>query len=220
MNYDEYLSLSKEYIDSQQHPIKIIDQPYRPERERMEAKGFVLIDCLYGFACNPCAFSCPHGAITKSSTSTVPSIDFNKCIGCMDCVYQCPGLAIFGYNLKRDWVFLPIEYEVKENAEVFLVDNNGKVLGEGVIDKILRKPNKTHIARVKSFSLHGEDLTQVRSFIVKENYPEPFELQPYDEQVPAESYICHCDDVKMEEILEVVGERKFISIDEIKHTTR
>ena len=220
LNYDEYLSLSKEYIDSQQHPIKIIDQPYRPERERMEAKGFVLIDCLYGFACNPCAFSCPHGAITKSSTSTVPSIDFNKCIGCMDCVYQCPGLAIFGYNLKRDWVFLPIEYEVKENAEVFLVDNNGKVLGEGVIDKILRKPNKTHIARVKSFSLHGEDLTQVRSFIVKENYPEPFELQPYEEQVPAESYICHCDDVKMEEILEVVGERKFISIDEIKHTTR
>lgn len=74
LNYDDYLSLSKEYIDSQQHPIRIIDRPYMPDHERMQAKGFVLIDCLYGFACNPCAFACPQGAITKSSTSTVPSI--------------------------------------------------------------------------------------------------------------------------------------------------
>ncbi len=78
-NYNHYLEISKEYIDSQQHPIRILDKPYFPSKERME-KPFVLIDCLYGFACNPCAFSCPHGAISKSSTSTVPQIDFNKCV--------------------------------------------------------------------------------------------------------------------------------------------
>jgi len=125
MNYDEYLAVSKEYIDSQQHPKRVIDKPYMPDAERANQKPFVLIDCLYGFACNPCEFSCPHGAITKTSTSTVPHIDFDKCVGCMECVYQCPGLAIFGYNQKKDWLFLPIEYEAEVDSEVYLVDNNG-----------------------------------------------------------------------------------------------
>jgi Fe-S-cluster-containing hydrogenase component 2 len=128
-NYDEYLAISKEYIDSQQHPVRVIKEPYKPSRERAEQKPYVIIDCLYGFACNPCEFACPHGAITKTSTSTVPSIDYDKCIGCMDCVYQCPGLAIFGYAEKKNWLFLPIEYSIEEGAEVYLVDNNGKVVG-------------------------------------------------------------------------------------------
>ena len=219
-DYNEYLSTSKEYIDSQQHPLKIIEEPFIPSKERMSEKGFVLIDCLYGFACNPCAFSCPNGAITKSSTSTVPEIDFTKCTGCMDCVYQCPGLAIFGYNLKKDWLFLPIEYHVDEKSECFLVDNNGKILGEGIVEKILLKPNKTNIARVKSLDIHGEKLTGVRGFIAKQNYPAPVEFKNNHTDIPAPTYVCHCDDVTLDEIMQTIGERKFISVDEIKHTTR
>ena len=219
-DYDAYLAISKEYIDSQQHPVRVIEHPFFPGKTRMEAKPFVTIDCLYGFACNPCEFACPHGAITKTSTSTVPKIDFDKCIGCMDCVYQCPGLAIFGYNVKKDWLFLPIEYGVQEKAEVFLVDNNGRKLGEGIIEKVLLKKNKTNIARVKSLDIHGEDLIKVRGFIVKENYPEPVELKPDHIDLQTETYVCHCDDVTLKEILDVIGERKFISVDEVKHTTR
>ncbi|HSH50412.1 MAG TPA: FAD-dependent oxidoreductase, partial [Bacteroidales bacterium] len=219
-DYDEYLKLSKEYIDSQQHPLRVREKPFMPTPERQKEKPFVIIDCLYGFACNPCAFSCPHGAITKSSTSTVPEIDFDKCIGCMQCVYQCPGLAIFGYNLKKDWLFLPIEYAAEEKSEVYLVDNNGKKLGEGVIEKILKKENKTNIARVKSLDVHGEDLTQVRGFIVKESYPEKIELKNTKDNSEVEQYICHCDDVKLKDILAVIGDRKYISTDEVKHTTR
>ncbi|KPK75654.1 MAG: ferredoxin [Phycisphaerae bacterium SM23_30] len=218
-NYDVYLRISKEYIDSQQEPIRVIEAPFEPTPQRRK-KPFVLIDCLYGFACNPCAFACPHGAITKSSTSTVPEIDFDKCVGCMQCVYLCPGLAIFGYNLKKDTLFLPIEYEAAEKAEVFLVDNNGRKLGEGIIEKIQRNENKTHVARVKALNLHGDDLMDVRGFIVKEQYPEALEFKAHDQAIASESYICHCDDVKMDEILEVIGDRKFISVDEIKHTTR
>ena len=219
-NYDEYLSVSKDYIDSQQHPSRIIEEPYKPGTERMEAKPFVLIDCLYGFACNPCEFACPHGAITKTSTSTVPKIDFEKCIGCMDCVYQCPGLAIFGYSLKKDWLFLPIEYAALEKSEVYLVDNNGSKLGNGILEKILKKPNKTDIARVKSLDVHGEDLLQVRGFIAKENYPEPVDFIPTSYTKEQEMYVCHCDDVTLGEIVNTIGDRKFISVDEIKHTTR
>lgn len=218
-NYDEYLELSKEYIDSQQHPVRVIQEPFLPNSERMNAKGFVQIDCLYGFACNPCEFACKYGAITKTSTSTVPQIDFEKCIGCMDCVYQCPGLAIFGYNLQKDWMFLPIEYAANEGAEVFLVDNNGVKLGEGIIEKILKKSNKTNVARVKSLNIKGEDLVNVRGFIVKENYPEKVEFKPFT-AFETETYVCHCDDVSVTDVLSIVGDRKFISVDEVKHTTR
>lgn len=218
-DYTEYLSTSKEYIDSQQHPFQVIAEPYKPSEERKN-KPFVLIDCLYGFACNPCQFACPHGAITKSSSSTVPQIDFDKCIGCMQCVYQCPGLAIFGYNLQKDKLFLPIEYHADEEAEVFLVDNNGKKLGEGIIEKILKKENKTNLARVRSLDVHGDDLMNVRGFIIKEQFPEPVEISQEEEKIVGKTYVCHCDDVALDEILNVIGDRKFISVDEIKHTTR
>lgn len=220
VNYDQYLNVSKEYIDSQQHPQLVIQEPYLPTEKRFGEKPFVLIDCLYGFACNPCEFACPHGAITKTSTSTVPQMDFEKCVGCMDCVYQCPGLAIFGYAPKKDWLFLPIEYFADEKKEVYLVDNQGKILGNGVIEKILKKPNKTNVARVKSLDIHGEKLMEARGFVVKENYPEPVVMTPSVYQREQEMYVCHCDDVTLGEIVGTIGDRKFISVDEIKHTTR
>lgn len=219
-NYQESLGISKEYIDSQQHPLKVIERPHRPDTDRMAAKPFVQIDCLYGFACNPCEFACPHGAITKTSTSTVPAIDFNKCIGCMECVYQCPGLAIFGYNLQKDWLFLPIEFTVEPQTPVYLVNNNGEKLGEGLVEKVFKKPQKTNLARLKSFNMSKEELIQVRGFIPKSNYPQPLQMKSTAYKAEGEMYVCHCDDVTLKEILDTIGTRKFISIDEIKHTTR
>lgn len=219
-DYHHYLNISKEYIDSQQEPIRIIEKTNMPQGERAE-KPFVITDCLYGFACNPCVFACTHNAITKSSTSTVPVIDYEKCIGCMDCVFQCPGLAIFGYLPKNNKVLLPIEYFAEENKEVFLVNNNGQKIAEGVIEKILIKPNKTNIARVNvTQKYENVSLTDIRGFIIKENYPNPVEIKKTEDKVKSEKYVCHCDDVKIEEILDIVGDRKFISVDEIKHTTR
>jgi len=218
-NWDEYLTVSKEYIDSQQKPKRILQEPNRPTAERAAAKPFVMMDCLYGFACNPCSFACKQGAITKSSTSVTPTIDYDKCIGCMECVYQCPGLAIFGYNKAKDILFLPIEYEAAEGTEVFLVDDNGQKVGEGVIEKILRKPNKTNVARVHATSIPSGDITDARGFIVKENYPAPLEMKP-GRTDDTDSFICHCEDVTTADLLRLIGDRKTITCDELKHISR
>ena len=53
----------------------------------------------------------------------------------MQCVSHCPGLAIFGYDTRKQNLFLPVEYEVEVGAEVWLVDDNGKKQGEGIIEK-------------------------------------------------------------------------------------
>lgn len=37
-DYYKYLTVSKEYIDSQQHPTKIIEEPHIPSKERQEEK--------------------------------------------------------------------------------------------------------------------------------------------------------------------------------------
>ena len=219
-NYDNYLQVSKEYIDSQQHPVRILQEPAMPTAERAAAAPFVIMDCLYGFACNPCSFSCKQGAITKSSTSTTPKIDYDKCIGCIQCVYQCPGLAIFGYDTRAGKLFLPIEYDAKEGSEVFLVDDNGRKVGEGVIEKILVKPNKTNVARVKVARIYdGGVLTDARGFIVKEKYPDPIEMKPAP-AADGKTYICHCEDITIERMLELIGDRKSVSADELKHISR
>lgn len=220
VDYNEYLTISKDYIDSQQHPEQILEVPALPEPERMQERGFVQLDCLYGFACNPCSFACKYGAITKSSTSTVPRIDYSKCIGCMDCVYQCPGLAIFGYNLKKNLLYLPFEYEVEKGAEVYLVDNNGSKLGTGVVERIMLKPNKTNVAVVKANDLADEELLNVRGFIVKENYPEPLQRSGYAPGEKAQTFICHCEDITIEKLVELIGDRPSITADELKHISR
>ncbi len=219
VDYSNYLTISKDYVDSQQRPVRLLDKPAMPTGERRVSKGFVIADCLYGFACNPCSFSCKQGAITKSSTSVTPVIDYDKCIGCMECVAQCPGLAIFGYRQDRSQLFLPLEFNLPEGAkEVFLVDDNGKKVGTGEIERVIPKPNKTNIAVIKATSLEGP-ITDARGFILQENYPEPLQMVPCDAD-GAETYVCHCEDVSLKEILEALKGRKRITAQELKHVTR
>ena len=102
---------------------------------------------------------------------------------------------------------------------MWLVDNNGKKVGEGVIEKLMLKPNKTNVARVRAITPTGNDIVSVRGFIVRDSYPEPVTFSPAS-TVESKEYVCHCEDVNVEEIMAVIGDRKYISVDEIKHTTR
>ena len=232
-NYEEYLNVSRDYIDSQQRPIRVLQEPQLPTTERREKAPFVVADCLYGFACNPCTFNCPHGAISKATTHDVPVVDYDKCVGCMSCVTHCPGLAIFGYDLNTNRVFLPIERKVEDGATGWLVDNDGKPIGEGRIEKVFRKSNKTNLLRIQATSPCGDALTKVRGFMERgqqvnrptsqqveskgNQHIDPLSYRPVD---PNKSFVCHCEDVDIKTILGVIGDRKYISVDELKHITR
>ncbi len=220
--YDDYLDVSRQYIDSQQRPVRLLDKPMLPSAERQRERPFVQIDCLYGFACNPCTFSCAQHAISKPSTSSVPTVDYDRCIGCMQCVNRCPGLAIFGYDTHRRQVFLPVEYHVDEGQRVSLVDNDGHGLTTGTIIRVMLKPNKTNIVRV---AVDGDvELTTIKGL-----RPAAADAGHVGGRVPAihsaecsdgECYVCHCEDIDVETLLEAVGGRRFISVDELKHTIR
>jgi len=216
-DYNSYLLVSKEYVDSQQQPVKILDAPSEPSPQRRK-KPFVIVDCTFGFACNPCAFACPFGAITKTATNTVPQIDYERCTGCMKCIPMCPGLAIIGMNPAKQRYFIPSEFLVEIGETVSLVDNSGEVLGTGHVEDV-GITDRVRVARVRA-DLPAERVMSVRSYRSGSVDSGPvFDAAEAGRSVQ-EPFICHCDDVKLEEILEVIGDRSFISIDEIKHTTR
>ncbi len=216
IDYTEYLSVSKAYIDSQQHPERVLETPNMPPKER--TKPFVVADCLYGFACNPCSFACRQGAITKSSTSVTPTINYDKCIGCMECVSQCPGLAIFGYAPQRDLLYFPYEF-ADPSGEVWLVDDNGKKVGEGTVERVMHREGKTNVVVVKATDLAGAALTDARGFIHKDQYPEPLEAKPCGSD-DAQTYVCHCEDVSLEKLLSLLKGRTSITAQELKHISR
>jgi hypothetical protein len=111
--------------------------------------------------------------------------------------------AWFGYNVQKNWCFLPVEYEVEEGNEVFLVDDNGAKVGEGVIEKVLKKDNKTNVARVKATEV--DNLNNVNGFIVKERYPQPLNLRPLSHPDEGKAFVCHCEDVDIKTLLDVIS---------------
>ena len=127
----------------------------------------------------------------------------------MQCISQCPGLAIFGYDTRKDILFLPVEYEVQEGCEVYLVDDQGQKIGEGVLEKVLKKPTKTNVARVKAIGVDKDTLLKVTGFIAKDNYPEPVVFKPV-EDCESKTYVCHCEDVSLDVLLKAIGGRKHI----------
>ncbi|MDR0789551.1 MAG: FAD-dependent oxidoreductase [Bacteroidales bacterium] len=219
-NYEDYLQVSSDYISSQQHPVRILDEAFCPPDERRAKRPFVRPECLYGFACNPCRFACKYGAITKNSTSDVPHIDYEKCIGCMDCVSQCPGLAIFGYNVKKKQVSLPFEYDTEGKTSVLLVDNDGKTICDGKIIKVKANANKTSVATIEC-NCDEKTLITIKGFILKEKQQTPLQISPLKKREgESKTFICHCEDVSIDKLLSQIGSRKSISVDELKHTTR
>ena len=88
-----------------------------PPKEAWETKkgGYVVIECPKRIPCNPCATSCPTGAVIPfADINDTPSIDYSKCTGCGLCVAKCPGLACFVIDLtySEDKAIIKMPYEL------------------------------------------------------------------------------------------------------------
>lgn len=64
-------------------------------------------------------------------------------------------------------------------------------------------------------------ISQILGVDSKNQYPEPLVLKDYNDTISFDDpYVCHCEDVKYQEIKDFVGDRKFVSVMDIKHNTR
>ena len=118
-----------------------------PENWESMSKFFPVIECIEKIPCNPCAYSCPKGAITvKGDITNTPEIEFEKCNACTICVGKCPGLAIFlvnpNYSENEAAVIIPYEFHPlpSENDDVILIDRKGNEHGKGKVISV--KVNK------------------------------------------------------------------------------
>jgi NADPH-dependent 2,4-dienoyl-CoA reductase/sulfur reductase-like enzyme/Fe-S-cluster-containing hydrogenase component 2 len=97
-------------------PLSALSTRARPWRH---ADGpTAVIECPQPIPCDPCERICPQGAIhVGPDPMTPPAIEPAKCNGCLRCVRECPGMAIF--VVDRDagngeakvaipWEFLPL----------------------------------------------------------------------------------------------------------------
>ena len=111
--------------------------------------GFAVIECPKRIPCNPCATSCPTGAVLPfEDINDTPRIDYEKCTGCGKCVARCPGLACFVIDLTyggEDQALISMPYELlpvpEKGGTVACLDRIGRVVAEGLVTAV-REPWK------------------------------------------------------------------------------
>lgn len=116
-----------------------------PPAEQWDTKknGCVIIECPQRIPCNPCATSCPTGAVLPfEDINDVPRIDYSKCTGCALCVAKCPGLACFVIDLtyseteaviKLPHELLPVP---AKGEKVKCLDRGGAEVAEGTVSAV------------------------------------------------------------------------------------
>ena len=112
-----------------------------PQREWEEKKGgYVVIECPQRIPCNPCATSCPTGAVKPFvDINDTPEIDYTKCTGFGLCIAKCPGLACFVIDLTygADEAIIKLPYELipvpEKGQKVKCLNRLGEEVAEGEI---------------------------------------------------------------------------------------
>lgn len=113
-----------------------------PPKDLWEHKkgGYVIIECPKRIPCNPCATSCPTGAVLPfEDINDTPKIDYAKCTGCGICVSRCPGLACFVIDMTYapDKAVIKLPYELtpkpEKSEKVMCLSRTGEEIAEGEV---------------------------------------------------------------------------------------
>lgn len=122
-----------------------------PSPSRLAEGPVAIIECIEEIPCDVCVWSCPFEAVTKAGLTSLPKMDFAKCIGCARCVAKCPGQAIFVVDSRRGLVYLPYEMYPPPRAgeHVKLLDREGREVGVGRVARMF-EDNKTLVVAVEA----------------------------------------------------------------------
>ncbi len=144
-----------------------------PTVEDMKKGAVPVIEDPEEIPCDSCAYYCPSGAITMDTLTSVPRVNYDKCIHCTICAQVCPGLAIFLVDKSRSpenktWVTVPHELlPVPKKGDVVKILNRvGKVLGEAPVVRVLKSPKAagTYLVTVE---VDDELAMKVRAVLAK-----------------------------------------------------
>jgi Fe-S-cluster-containing hydrogenase component 2 len=149
--------------------------PCYPAEDIQKEKKVVIIECVQEIPCNPCEEACKFNAIYIGNPITnLPKVNFEKCIGCGQCIAKCPGLAIFllDYNFNKNNAAISFPYEYyplpKEGEIVNAVDRNGRYVCKGKVIKV-RNPQVNERTAVVTIAFPKKYFKQVRNIQLKWN---------------------------------------------------
>jgi len=135
-----------------------------PSKTQLE-RGVAILECVQEIPCNPCVDSCPVHAISMKDINAPPVVDFDTCIGCGKCVGVCPGLAIFVVKVKDKKALITVPYEFlpvpNVGDTVKALDREGKVKGNGIVRRVLKK-GKTMVITVEVCETLAMDVRNIR----------------------------------------------------------
>jgi len=124
-----------------------------PPAERLARRACAVVECFQQIPCNPCATSCPSGAIVADNDiNDLPVIDWEKCTGCGICLAICPGLAIFLVDCSQAEAVVRLPYELlplpSEGQAVQGLGRDGAYLCEAKVIRVQNSPAQDRTAIV------------------------------------------------------------------------
>ena len=186
-----------------------IDEVF-PAPERLTKGPVAVIECFQHIPCNPCATSCPRGAILPfDDINDRPKMDDSLCNGCAICLTKCPGLAIMIVDGSRadGKVVIKLPYEFRPLPEpgqiVTALDRAGMPVGKSQVLQVVltSKMNKVPLVSV---AVDRELMKVVRHISMDKDPP---------------SIVCRCSDLDLEEIRGFIAQG-YTSVDELKCVAR
>ena len=140
-------------------PTKEDLQRVLPSEERLQKGPVAILECFQKIPCAPCVKVCPQGAITiGEDINEIPTFNADKCIGCGQCIVNCPGQAIFVVDLtySEDCALVKFPFEFvplpKAGQLACAVGRGGEELGCFEVAEVISsgEHNKTYIIALKA----------------------------------------------------------------------
>ena len=179
-----------------------------PCEERLRKGPVAVFECFQSIPCNPCAMSCPQGAVLPfEDINDRPVLNEDKCNGCGLCIMKCPGLAVMAVDASKDGdtAILKLPYEFRPLPEagqtIIALDRAGEPVGEAKVTHIIRPANKTNVIFI---SIDKSLIKIVRNIRV---------------EVPPSTIVCRCSDITVDEIRQLI-QNGHTTVDEIKRISR